>query len=303
MKYWIYGLGGLSLVLVATLSVFALVAKEHFHNLKDLQVQSDQNKSTLLNEKQKLFDQVLALRAELDISEDEARELARDLRDEKRKFDNLEDEVSDALGTVGNLQKLQTLDEELLFKYSSALFLNEHYVPENLSTIDRVYDLNQAREYEIRAEVLPFLEDLLEDAADDNLNLRIISAYRSFETQEALKNQYVVNFGQTAANQFSADQGFSEHQLGTTIDFTTPEIGSSLSQFKNTAEYEWLTERAHRYGFTLSYPEGNSFFVPEPWHWRFVGEDLARDLKRDDKYFYDLDQREIDTYLLEIFED
>jgi len=59
---------------------------------------------------------------------------------------------------------------------------------------------------------------------------------------------------------------------------------------------------AHKYGFTLSYPEGNQYYVFEPWHWRFVGEDLARDLKRDERHFYDLDQRAIDGYLLEIFD-
>ena len=106
----------------------------------------------------------------------------------------------------------------------------------------------------------------------------------------------------SGANAFSADQGYSEHQLGTTIDFTTDAIGSSFSGFEDTASFEWLMENAHRYGFILSYPDNNAYYQYEPWHWRFVGVDLARDLHRDEKGFYDLDQREIDTYLIKLFD-
>ncbi len=63
-----------------------------------------------------------------------------------------------------------------------------------------------------------------------------------------------------------------------------------------------MLDNAHRYGFILSYPEGNEFYIFEPWHWRFVGEDLARDLDRADAHFYDWEQREIDKYLLTIFD-
>jgi hypothetical protein len=62
-------------------------------------------------------------------------------------------------------------------------------------------------------------------------------------------------------------------------------------------------DNAHRYGFILSYPEGNDFYIFEPWHWRFVGRDLARHLDRnEDETFYTMDQRDINEYLLEIFE-
>jgi hypothetical protein len=44
------------------------------------------------------------------------------------------------------------------------------------------------------------------------------------------------------------------------------------------------------------------YYQYEPWHWRFVGKDLADDLRDDGKYFYDLDQRTIDSYLIDIFD-
>ena len=141
----------------------------------------------------------------------------------------------------------------------------------------------------------------MEEAEDDDIDITIISAYRSFDEQNALKGQFTQVYGE-GANAFSADQGFSEHQLGTTVDFGTSAITSAQAVFVDTEAYQWLLKNAHRFGFVLSYPENNGFYIFEPWHWRFVGEDLARDLKRDDAYFYDWDQREIDEYLISIFD-
>ena len=148
---------------------------------------------------------------------------------------------------------------------------------------------------------MPFFEDMVEDALDDGVELFVVSAFRSFEEQAGLKGAYTVTYG-SGANAFSADQGYSEHQLGTTIDFTTTGINGGLTGFEKTAAYEWLKENAHKYGFVLSYPENNAYYIYEPWHWRFVGEDLARDLHKDGKYFYDLDQRKIDEYLISLFD-
>ncbi len=103
------------------------------------------------------------------------------------------------------------------------------------------------------------------------------------------------------SNQFSADQGYSEHQLGTTLDFTTPIVGALLTGFETTPAYKWLVDNAHKFGFTLSYSENNKYYEYEPWHWRFVGVDLANKLHRENKYFYDLEQREIYNYLLVLF--
>jgi zinc D-Ala-D-Ala carboxypeptidase len=203
---------------------------------------------------------------------------------------------------VDTLEKLSKTDKELLQKYSKVYFLNEHYVPPRLKNIDKEFLFNKEKPMQIHASVDSYLEDLLEDADDDDISLQIISAFRSFGTQATLKSNYSVTYGAGTANQFSADQGYSEHQLGTTVDFTTPELGAAFSTFDKTTAYEWLRKNAYRYGFVLSYPPGNAYYQFEPWHWRFVGTDLARKLHRENKYFYDLDQREIDKYLISIFD-
>lgn len=232
---------------------------------------------------------------------DENTVLTEALENEKNKNQVFERQIKDISGTVGYLAKLQATDPELLKKYSRVYFLNENYAPKKIALIPKVWLYNPESNLEIHGDVSEYLNDLLDDAKEDGLSLKVISAFRSFDTQTALKSSYRTTYG-SGANQFSADQGYSEHQLGTTVDFTTPVVGSTFTGFEKTPEYEWLLDHAHMYGFVLSYPEGNKYYQYEPWHWRFVGVDLARDLHKDGKYFYDLDQREIDSYLGEIFD-
>jgi len=244
---------------------------------------------------------IAALASELSLTTEELEELEDDYRREKKKNENFEDQIRDITSTVSDLDKLSKTDAELLKKYSKVYFLNEHYVPEKVVAIDKQYLYNENLKKSVHAKVEPFLNDMLDDALEDGVKIWVVSAYRSFYEQAGLKGHYTVTYG-SGANAFSADQGYSEHQLGTTLDFTTEGLNGGLNGFGATPAYTWLTKNAHKYGFTLSYPENNAYYVYEPWHWRFVGEDLADDLYDDGKHFYDLDQREIDKYLLNIFD-
>ena len=237
----------------------------------------------------------------LDETSEELDETEDKLKDEKDRNDEFEDRINTIASTVSDLDKLSKTDEELLQKYSKVYFLNEHYIPESIQNIDNKWKYTESRVHQLHSKVMPFFEEMVEEALEDDINLWVVSSFRSFETQAQLKGAYSITYG-SGANTFSADQGYSEHQLGTTIDFTTDGISGSLTGFENTPAYEWLVDNAHKYGFVLSYPEKNGYYVFEPWHWRFVGEDLARDLRKDNAYFYDWDQRDIDEYLLTIFD-
>jgi D-alanyl-D-alanine carboxypeptidase len=203
--------------------------------------------------------------------------------------------------TVGVLDKLSKTDEELLQKYSKVYFLNEHYVPESLGSIDNEWKYSESKDLKLHSKVLPYFNEMVEDAKKDGVELWVVSAYRSFGDQAALKGQYLTTYG-SGANTFSADQGFSEHQLGTTLDLTTRGLSGGLDGFENTPAYAWLKDHAHKYGFVMSYPPNNAYYVFEPWHWRFVGEDLADDFHDEGAYFYDWEQRKIDAYLVKIFD-
>ncbi len=207
-------------------------------------------------------------------------------------------QVESIAGTVGILDKLSKTDKQLLAKYSSVYFLNENYVPAQVAPIPPQHLARPDKQEYFLTSASKHLNDLFNAASSSGVHLLALSAYRSFDTQAALKEVYKVTYGAGTANSFSADQGYSEHQLGTTLDFTMPELKAGLTGFDKTQGFTWLKEHAHEYGFILSYPKGNGHFIFEPWHWRYVGVELATRLHAEGKTFYDLDQRLIDTYLI-----
>ncbi len=241
-----------------------------------------------------------SLMSKIDTLSNESIALTGIVQNEKSKNEVIQEQVGKVSSTIGSLDKLSKTDPELLQKYSKIFFLNEHYTPPSLATVSPEFSFNSETKYQVHANISSNLENMLRTAKSQGMNLLVASAYRSYGTQSALKSTYKVTYG-AGANKFSADQGYSEHQLGTTLDFTTSKIGGGLTGFDTTPEFTWLTNNAHTYGFVLSYPKGNAYYIYEPWHWRYVGVDLASRLKREGKNFYDLDQRVIDEYLLLVF--
>lgn len=211
-------------------------------------------------------------------------------------------EIGKVTQTIGSLDKLAKTDPQLLQKYSKVYFLNEHYEPKSLSIIESQYTVDTNRTYQFHAQALPYLVRLIDSAKRENLNILVASSYRSFNSQAALKSAYKITYGTTKANSFSADQGYSEHQLGTTIDFSTKTLGANFYPFDKTAEYTWLLNHAHEYGFVISYPKSNSYYIYEPWHWRYVGVELATKIHNEGRFFYDYDQRTISDYLAKLFD-
>lgn len=281
-------------VLIVLLGVFIYLYKATHDELRLTQEE-------FFNTRTRLEGEIAHLTQELAEERGEKETIQNELTTEKNKNEEFAEQIQEIAGTVGVLEKLSKTDEELLQKYSKVYFLNEHYIPSQLSDIEPHDLYYEDQTQQIHSRVLPYLERMIDDAKDDDVTLYIRSAYRSFGTQTTLKERYTVTYG-SGANTFSADQGFSEHQLGTTVDFTTVGINGGLAGFGETEAFRWLTNNAHRYGFTLSYPKDNSYYVYEPWHWRFVGVELATRLYEEEKHFYDLDQRTIDEYLVNIFD-
>ncbi len=245
----------------------------------------------------------LELGAQLETLKSDHQKLTEHSIGQQEIIDSFSGQIENISSTVGTLDKLAKTDKELLKKYSKVYFLNENYVPAKLTEVDGSYAFQQSGgNLLIQEQVWSHLKRLMDEAREDDVELLVVSAFRSFDTQASLKSEYKVLYGAGTANQFSADQGYSEHQLGTAVDFTTPEVGASFSKFLSSPAYEWLLNNAYKYGFILSYPENNTHYRFEPWHWRFVGVSLAKDLHDDGKYFYDLDQREIDAYLIKLFD-
>jgi D-alanyl-D-alanine carboxypeptidase len=255
----------------------------------------------LKKDKQELQEQLSNVRDKVVSLNEKLEEAENELEDERERNNDLKEQVEEVTDSVGNLQKTVETEPELLKKYSRTFFLSENYRPESLAQIDDEY-LAEDESLTVDKRVWPYLEDLLADAQDDGIDLLVTSAYRPFGQQASLNQRYTRTFGE-GANQFSAQQGYSEHQLGTAIDFTTPNVsGELIQEFANTKAFAWLQDNAYKHGFILSYPRGNQFYIFEPWHWRFVGEKLAEDLEDEGANFYEWSQRRIDEYRAEMFD-
>ena len=146
------------------------------------------------------------------------------------------------------------------------------------------------------AEMLEHLILLMDGArAAGFVGHTVYSSYRSYEDQKFLIGRGEIDYLQNT-DQFLAEPGRSEHQIGTVVDLGW---GASLLDpyitYNNEAAgayYQWLKAHAHEYGFVISYPfksnaEGtmSNLFEPwiteykaETWHLRYVGVELATEI-------------------------
>jgi D-alanyl-D-alanine carboxypeptidase len=146
-------------------------------------------------------------------------------------------------------------------------------------------DLGIVRGYQVAPPLVDPLTRLLEDAADDGVRLKIASAFRSYGYQQRVYEEQVARRGRAAADRVSARPGHSEHQTGLAVDLVTPDDpGCNLEPcFAGRPGGRWIAARAWRYGFVVRYTaatERVTGYAAEPWHLRYVGAPLARELRR-----------------------
>lgn len=155
-------------------------------------------------------------------------------------------------------------------------------VPEGYRPSDLVpaSEANYSAEYQIRALVADDLNALRNGILEAGVpEVAVLAAFRSVEDQAALFAAREQEMGFDAAADGTARPGHSEHHLGTTIDFRPIGETDVDQAFGETPTGQWLAERSWEYGFVLSYPRGKAdvtCYKWEPWHFRYVGRDLAR---------------------------
>lgn len=166
-----------------------------------------------------------------------------------------------------------------------------HRLVNNFRPSEELVDLN--KEYllytnsagiMLRRDAADYLNRMLTDLkAATGKNVVIASAFRPYEEQYKLYVYWVTQLGQEQADRVSARPGFSEHQLGTVVDFINQESNYELSpNFDATDSGKWLSENSYKYGFIKSYPEGKESatgYSYEAWHYRFIGVDNALKVK------------------------
>lgn len=143
--------------------------------------------------------------------------------------------------------------------------------------VNKKYELPKDYDPKVNKEALKALKSMQVDAKVLNLDLTLISGYRSYKEQEILHQKYVLKDGEEIASTYSAKPGYSEHQTGLAFD-----VGSTDRSFSDTIEAKWIEENAHLYGFIVRYPRDKmniTGYIYEPWHIRYLGVDTATKVK------------------------
>lgn len=154
-----------------------------------------------------------------------------------------------------------------------------------LNSVNLVYVCNSSERLDSRAAV--YYEKMYKAAAADGLYLTPNSGYRSYDLQKRnfenrINNNIYQGYSKVnatiEASKVILPPGTSEHNAGLAMD-----IISVYDSFANSPQYAWLCKHAQDYGFILRYPKDKqniTKIVYEPWHWRFVGVEAAKAMKK-----------------------
>ena len=202
-------------------------------------------------------------------------------------------EVGEAQAKINSATyPIDTVEDFDLILVNKTHNLSKDYWPDDLVTIERhVKGVGNDDTHKLRKVAADALNEMLDAAAADGLDIRLRTGFRSYDYQASLYDSYVSRDGKKNADTYSARPGYSEHQTGLACDLGGKSQGYALSyDFGGTEEGQWVWEHAHEYGFIIRYTDGGTDdgtasgkkipgqitgYVFEPWHIRYVGKDHA----------------------------
>lgn len=166
-------------------------------------------------------------------------------------------------------------------KFNTNMLVNKHFkldddfVPDDLVSIDKNY--TNGDNLKLNKEAYEAFKEMY----NDNSNIYINTAYRSKEDQMELSNYYKKLYGSNYVTKYIAKPRFSEHETGLAIDIAS----KHKNVFVTSKEYKWMLNNAYKYGFILRYStkyEVITGFRNEPWHYRYVGKKISKELHEKD---------------------
>lgn len=157
--------------------------------------------------------------------------------------------------------------------------IDKSYIPKNLELLDST--LATRSDICLEKNTKEAFKKMVEDAKKEGITIKATSGFRSYTIQKSILDE--VSRIKQDAGKFVAKPGYSEHQLGTTIDISgaSTNYGSADRAFGGSMESEWLKLNSYKYGFIMSYPFGKeeiTGYAYEPWHYRYIGEENAKNI-------------------------
>ncbi len=151
---------------------------------------------------------------------------------------------------------------------------------DNILIVNKTYSLPNDYAPGLDAETQQAFNEMVSVAYQDNIILYVCSGYRSYQEQNWLYQTYVNERGTAESDKVSSRPGHSEHQSGLCID-----VNNTDDSFEGTDEAKWLEKNCADYGFIIRYPKGKedkTGYSYEPWHIRYVGKEVAKEITDND---------------------
>lgn len=175
-----------------------------------------------------------------------------------------------------------TNPSDLLTLVKKGFYLPEDYEPELVDP--EIPVAPDCQNPKMTKETSDALTKMYRAAKQERLELVVNSAYRSYQTQVETMADFVARYNTQYANEYVAQPGASEHQTGLGVDLTSQSVveGKRIT-FGDTEEYRWVIKNCAKFGFIIRFEDGTdgiTGIAHEPWHLRYVGEDVAKEIQK-----------------------
>ena len=175
-----------------------------------------------------------------------------------------------------------TNPSNLLTLVKKGFYLPEDYEPELVDP--EIPVAPDCQNPKMTKETSDALTKMYKAAKQEGLELVVNSEYRSYQTQVETMADFVARYNTQYANEYVAQPGASEHQTGLGVDLTSQSVveGKRIT-FGDTEEYRWVIKNCARFGFIIRFEDGTdgiTGIAHEPWHLRYVGEDVAKEIQK-----------------------
>ena len=193
------------------------------------------------------------------------------------------DEASETTAYEKKVYTFEEIDESVDGTGWNLILVNkDNPVPDDYSI--SFTDLSNGKQVDTR--IYPALQKMFDDARATGIDLFVREGYRTRDAQQRIMDSRIQQYmdqgnsredAEALAKQYVAEPGTSEHELGISVD-----INANNNISSDDAVYGWLDENAYKYGFIKRYPSDKTDITGinnEPWHYRFVGQEAAKEMK------------------------
>lgn len=168
------------------------------------------------------------------------------------------------------------------FGWNLILVNDDYRIPRNYEV--ELTELSNGEKVDSR--IYPQLQQMFDDARTEGLELFVREGYRTTQDQKNIMNERIQKYqdegysrweAKERAEEYVAEPGTSEHELGIAVD-----INADTSKCSADAVYTWLANNAYKYGFIKRYPDDKTEITGvnnEPWHYRYVAVDSAIEMQ------------------------